>query len=159
LLKKDLVGLLRAVLVLAALAGGLAAFWVAPTIGKEFAGGLPEAAWLYWPCLIWIWVLAGVYFWGVGVGFGIVGDIARDRSFTGQNAARLMLIAKLALTDAVLVGAGTAALLAIGYMHPGVLMLFAAVMMAGLAMTVVSASLSRLTEKAALLQSESDLTV
>ncbi len=158
-MKKQFVWLLRAGLALAVLGGCGAAFWFAPSMGKELASALPEYGYMFWPCLGYIWGLFALYFTGIYQGFVIVGNIAGERSFTEENAKRLMLIAKLAFACSVLIGAGEGALFCMNLLHPGMFLLCTAVAAVGLVLAVAAATLSHLTEKAAALQSDSDLTV
>lgn len=86
----------------------------------------------------------------------IFADIGRDRSFTEKNARRLRCISGLALLDTLLYIAGAAVVL---FRGPNVLVLFVAVILVGVAMTVITAALSHLTRKAAEMKSENDLTI
>ena len=86
----------------------------------------------------------------------IFADIGRDRSFTQKNALRLRGVSRLALLDTLLYVAG---LVVVFLRGPNVLLLFITVILLGIAMTVLCAALSHLTQKAYELKSENDLTI
>ena len=130
-----------------------------PLIGWEMAQALPQLAWLYWPCLLWSWVLGLVIYFALGLFWRICTRIGRDNSFCRENAKALYHISQLALLDTVL---GFLLLVFLGVfapLHPTVVFGFALLILVGLAVAVAAALLSRLVEKAAKLKEENDLTV
>ena len=82
-----------------------------------------------------------------------------DRSFSQENANYLKRMAYLALGDTVFFFIGNVVLLFANMSHPGVALFSLFVVFAGIAVTVASAALSHLVQKAAILQEQSDLTI
>jgi len=89
----------------------------------------------------------------------IAGQIARNNSFSRENAMSLRIIALLAGLDAALLLVGNAVFLALGRSVPMLSLVSAFVCFAGLAISVGAACLSHLVLKAAGLQEENDLTI
>ncbi len=89
----------------------------------------------------------------------IAAEIGRDNSFCHKNAERLRLISFLALTDTVLYIASGFYLALANILPISVFLLIVGIVSIGIALTVASAALSHLTQKAADLKSENDLTI
>lgn len=130
-----------------------------PMIGVEEVRAAPEFAYLFWPCLIFFWVTELVVFAALREAWMIFTEIGRDNSFCVENAKRLGNISRLAAADAVLYAVCAVVLVLMRAMHPGVLLVFAGIVLVGLAIAVAAAALSHLTQKAAVLKDENDLTV
>jgi hypothetical protein len=90
--------------------------------------------------------------------WNIFADIGRDRSFTALNAARLRRISRLALLDTVLYILCGAVRIITGQLHVEVYTI-AFIVVLGFGVTVASAALSHLTQKAADMKAENDLTI
>lgn len=132
---------------------------IVPSYGVSVAARNPEFAYRYWPWLIFIWLTAVPCFAALFLGWRIAANIGRDRSFTMENADKLKWISWLAAGDAAFFFIGNVLYLALNLSHPGVTLLSLLVVFAGVALSVGAAALSHLVRKAAILQSESDLTI
>ena len=130
-----------------------------PDIGQKAAQLNPELAYLYWPCLIFIWCTVLPMLAALALAWQIFTEIGRDNSFCLQNAQRLRKISVLALLDTLLYIGGFIALALLDAMRPGALVGTICIVFLGLIMTVISAALSHLTRKAADLKAENDLTI
>lgn len=132
---------------------------IAPDIGREFAVSNPDFAHMYAPCLGFIWLTAlpvlavAVCAWLIG------GEIGRDNSFCLENAARLRFCCFMAVTDTALYLIGGIVLASLHALHIGIALLILGICAVGVACTVLFASLSHLTARAAAMQSENDLTI
>lgn len=157
--QKELADCLKGVVALGAVCVLFLGGVVAPEMGAELALGNPALAYMYWPCLIFIWVSAVPVCAALVLVWGIASEIRRDNSFCYKNAARLRAVSLLALGDTLFYLAGTGYLAASQMLHVGILILSAGVMAVGAAITVAAAALSHLTKKAADLKSENDLTI
>ena len=91
--------------------------------------------------------------------WGIFTQIGRNNSFCAENARRLRAISRLALGDTCVYVVMAVAVLVLGPKHPSVPLIFVALTLFGAAVTVVCAALSHLTQKAADLKSDNDLTI
>lgn len=91
--------------------------------------------------------------------WGIFTQIGKNNSFCDENARRLRLISRLALGDTCVYVVLAVAVLALGPKHPSVPLIFIAVTLFGAAVTIACAALSHLTQKAADLKNDNDLTI
>ena len=130
-----------------------------PMLGLEEVRATPELEYLFWPCLIFFWVTELIVIVALREAWLIFTEIGRDNSFCWQNAKRLGKISRLAAADSVLYAVCAVVLVLLRAMHPSVLLVFAGIVLVGLAIAVASAALSHLTQKAAALKDENDLTV
>ncbi len=157
--QKELSRWLRSVVVVGWCACGLLSFVVAPYLARDAVLMAPELKSLAIPCLALFWtamVLVAVALWH---GWKIFGEIGRDNSFCADNARRLRIISRLALTDAVLCLAAIVLLLFFRGLHPGVFLLLLLITAIGAGISAAAAALSHLTMKAAAIQDENDLTI
>ena len=157
--QKELSRWLRVVVVIGWIACGLLSFAVMPKLAMDAALDLPEFAYLAWPCLALFWIGMVPVALALWFGWRIFGEIGRDNSFCPANARRLRAISHLALADTILCVVAILTLLALGALHPGILLLLLLISVVGAGLTVAAAALSHLTMKAAALQEESDLTI
>ena len=116
--------------------------------------GFPNRAWT-----VFMWVMAVPCYAVLVCVWRIAGQIARNNSFSRENAMSLRIIALLAGLDAALLLVGNAVFLALGRSVPMLSLVSAFVCFAGLAISVGAACLSHLVLKAAGLQEENDLTI
>lgn len=130
-----------------------------PMLGRAQARDMPQFAWLFWPCLIFFWVTELIVLAALWQAWRIFTEIGRDNSFCMENALRLRTISRLAMADCVLYAACAIVLVLLGAMRPWAIFIFAGIVMIGLAITAAAAALSHLTQKAATLKDENDLTI
>lgn len=150
--------LLKGVLVLCALMVAVCAFVFLPIYMGHVAEVRPDlSAWYGWMIAFGVAVALPVWF-AIGVMWRVFDDIAAGRAFTLRNAARLRLISRLALGDLIAV-----ALLGIYLLFhcimPFLVAVFGGAIFAGLLMTLTCAALSGLTQNAAELKHDSDMTI
>ncbi len=157
--QKELARALRGIALLGLLCVLVLGGWVAPEMGRELAAGNPEAAYLFWPCLGFIWATALPVLAALGLVWRMAGEIGRDNSFCAANARRLKILSVLAFADTAAYLAAAAVLAALRLLHVGILVLILGIAASGIAIAVVTAALSHLVYKAAVLQSENDLTI
>ena len=92
-------------------------------------------------------------------GWKITTQIARDNSFSLENARYLKHICILALVDSVYFFLANIVLLFLNMNHPAILLASLFVDFAGVVVAVTAASLSHLVLKAAEIQQENQLTI
>ena len=102
--------------------------------------------------------ICGLIIYGV-MARRIATNIGRDRSFSNENASLLKWISVLAAADAAFFFLGNVVMLLLDMSHPSVVLASFIIVFAGIAVAVISAVLSHLVKKAAVLQEESDLTI
>ncbi|MFA9379880.1 MAG: DUF2975 domain-containing protein [Acetanaerobacterium sp.] len=142
-----------------ALAGLAMCFLIAPALGSDAARMNPEFKYMFWPCLVFIWISAVPFYLALWKTWQICGDISRDNSFSWKNAERLKFISKLALFDCLLYMAAAIVLFIMNLLHPSILLMVLFIIVVGISIAAVSAVLSHLVEKAGALRQENDLTI
>ena len=132
-----------------------------PWWGRQMAimekGGPFDGA--FWPWLLYLWGTAVPCVVAVCYAFSITHTLREDRMFIPQNARRLLMIARWAVGDTVYFFVGQILLYAVGWNHPGVILLSLFFVFAGLAIATAARALSWFVQKAAELQEESDWTI
>ena len=165
--QKELSVLLRAVVaVLAVFLTAALAFFL-PLLAREVAlfcldlGWGERAAWGVgcWGLAAVIGLSAVPCYAALWLGWRIFTEIGRNNSFCRENARRLRIISRLALLDTAVYVALSLFLCAVGLGHPSLALVLAAVILFGAAVTVCAAALSHLTQKAADLKDDNDLTI
>lgn len=150
---------LKAAGCVAALGGAAVFFGYAPSVGREAKSMYPALAWLFWPMLLYIWGIGGVYAAALAQYMCICGRIGQNRSFCAENAKGMRLIGTLlfvasGLWLALII---VSALMPQGFGPAWLIFLLAA--MASFAVGVVARVMAYLVRRAAQLQEDSDLTV
>lgn len=157
--QKEVARWLKVIVVVTCLIGMAACCWVAPMLGLNFALVNPDLKWLFWPCLIFIWISAIPFYWILVIGWRLCSAIERDDFFSDYSARCFKHISLLALIECPLYLAGMIALFAIQLLHPSIFMGMGLVVFIGLAIALIAAALSHLIQKAADMKKENDLTV
>ncbi|HHU63711.1 MAG TPA: DUF2975 domain-containing protein [Clostridiales bacterium] len=150
---------LKRIIVIIAVIGLLVCFVIAPTIGRNIALTYPEFEYMFFPCLVFIWITAVPFYialWNVWL---ICNEISKDNSFCRENAARLKLISKLSVLECILYFVAIIILLFLNLLHPSILLLALSIIFVGIAIAIASAALSHLVHKAYVLKEENDLTI
>ena len=151
-------GMKLAALAAAAL-GLLAAFVLLPLLASALLEEYPAYQKWYWPGLIYGWVVLLPGFAGLWEFWNICGQIGRDNSFSLENARSLARICFLALTMAVLLVLGAAALCILRMGQPGLLILMLGFGVACALVALLANALSQLVRRAAAIKDENDLTI
>lgn len=163
--QKTLVAWLKAIVVFFAFLLALLLFLVVPTIGWQAAKRAPQAAFLFWPCLIFIWVLGAPIYRMLWEAWKVCGRIASGKPFCAGNARSFIAIGQYSLLDCGLLFAGNAVLAAVNalqdlHVYPAGIPLFSLLLIfIGLAVSVAAATLSHLIYKACELDEENQLTI
>ena len=144
--------LLGAACVLALGVGITAHLWLGAGV---WAGEIQPSRWLAVP----LWISVVPVGWFLALVWQMAGEIGRDNSFCMENARRLKTCAALALTDTVLYAVAGPVLTLTGQLPGRTLAAVVLIVAVGLAMAVCCAALSHLTQKAAELKQENDLTI
>ena len=154
--QKNLSRWVRGVLITVGVCGLAMLLWISAVTGKTtegILGGIPAA----WTVLLWC---AAVPCYGVlAVGWRIAGSIGADRSFTPENAKRLVICAWLFAGDGIFFFLGNLVLLLCGTGGIGVTVLSLVPCFLAAACSVAAAALSHLVRKAAKLQEDEDFTI
>lgn len=151
--------ILKIIVIGTAVCGLLLYLWVFPVIGQSLTEQYPEFAYSYYPWLILLWVTAVPCYIVLVICWKIAVSIGRSQAFTMKNAGYFSLIARLAVIDTVIFLAGNIVYLILGMNHPGIVIASLFITFIGIAFTVCMKVLSDMVEKAAELQTQSDLTI
>lgn len=157
--QKELSKWMKAIIFIACLMGLVFCVWVVPSIGHDAVTTDPELGFMYWPCLLFIWLTAIPFYASLYISFKICGRIAMDESFCAENALGLKHISILSLLECLLYFIAVMTLLMIHLLHPGVLIMIVFIQFVGLSIAIVSAMLSHLIKKASDIKIENDLTI
>ncbi|HEX3078339.1 MAG TPA: DUF2975 domain-containing protein [Lachnospiraceae bacterium] len=150
---------LKCITIIVAVMGSVILFVILPRIGWDFVASNPECKDWYAPWLAFFCILAIPCYIALGVFWTIGNEIGRDNSFSMKNAKALYTISKLAILDSILCFIGNIIFFVLGMSHPGVIIGFMFVIMGGIAIAVVAATLAHLVEKACKMKEENDLTI
>ena len=157
--QKTLSKWLRIIIIGAGIVGLIVYFAIIPAYATETRTLYPEFSDRYWPWLVFIWITAAPCYAALVFGWKIALNIGKDRSFSKENARYLKIIAVLAAVDSIYFFIGNVVLLFANMSHPGVTLFSLLIVFVGAAISVASAVVSHLVQKAAVLQEQSDLTI
>lgn len=138
---------------------GVIAYVITPMFGDYMRNMYPEFSNRYVPWLIFIWasgvpcVLALVLAWKIAT------NIGKDQPFSFDNAKFLKWISVLSGGDAGFIFIGNVLFLLLDLSHFGVILASFVVVFVGIAISIITALLSYLVDKAATLQEQSNLTI
>lgn len=150
---------LKIIVIVAALSCLALCIFIVPQLGRAAVRHYPEYSGYYLPCLIFFWVSALPVFAALIKAWEIFREIGKDNSFCAQNAARLRVISIMALADTIYYIIGAVVLAALNMLHPALMIILIGVLFIGFTVMTASAALSHLTQKAASLKDENDLTI
>ncbi len=150
---------LKAAVIALALIGAVVYAVIIPSMGVTMRAQYPEFSDRFWPWLLFLTSTAIPCYTILVFGWLIARSIGQGRSFSMENAARLKKIAVTAGVLSLYFFVGNNALWLLNMSHPGIVIGSLLFVLAGFAVTVAAAALSRLVARAADLQDESDLTI
>lgn len=157
--QKRIANVLKVFCIFVAAVGALFFFLYIPLVIEEFALMFPEAAFLYLPGILGVWVIAFLCYVALWNFWGICTRIGEDNSFCNENAKAMKCMAVMGfsmtgLIIAAMIYIGILGFLGIAYFMIG---FFVACVTTGVG--VVCYALSLLIRKAAEIKEENDLTI
>jgi len=150
---------LKWMVVIAAAVVLVLSFWVVPSLGKDAVCVNPELHYMFFPCLIFIWITAIPFYMALWKSWHICDRISKDQSFCEKNAVALKHISILAIIECILYLMGAFVLLLGNLLHPGILLIILFIQFVGVSIAILAATLSHLVKKASDMKSENDLTI
>lgn len=139
---------------------GVVIFAVAvPVIGLELLDGYPEFSYCFVPWLVFVSLMAIPCYAVLVIAWRIAQSIAENNSFTEINSRRLKCVSMLSLATSAYLFAGSTVFLLLGMNHFSLFLGTGRISFVGVAISVASAVLSYLVQKASVLQEQSDLTI
>ncbi|SHJ81495.1 Protein of unknown function [Clostridium amylolyticum] len=150
---------LKFVIAFAAFIAAILCLLIVPALGKEAVLMNPELDYMFWPCLVFIWVTAIPFYIALYKAWLICQEISKDNSFCIENSKSLKLISKLALLECILYLAAMFILLILNLLHPSIILGVLFIIFVGISIAIASATISHLVENASELKKENDLTI
>lgn len=150
---------LKGITVAIAIMGLLFFFLVMPYMAHDIAESYPEAAYLFWPGMIYGWGIGVIcyailwQFWKVCVEIGL------DNSFSKENATSFVNISRLAVIMAAVWFCGIVFLAVVHCLGPAYLIFMILLIFVCVVLAVLAAALSHLIYKSYELKQEQDLTI
>ena len=157
--QESIAKILKVFCVFVAVVGAIFFFWYVPLWIEELACMFPEAAYLKWPGMVGIWVIAIICYIVLGNFWMICVRIGEDNSFCNENAVCMKRMGILSITIAVLLTAAAVLLGCLGFLGIAYFMVYFFSMCLVCGMAVVFLALSALIRRAARLKEENDLTI
>jgi len=157
--QKNIAKILKIFCLVVALVGAFFFFVYAPLLVAELAFMFPEAAYLKWPGLLGIWVIA-VLCYAVLWNFRMICvRIGEDNSFCNENADCMKRMGLLSFVVAVLLTGAMIFLGCLGFLGIAYFIVYSLLMCVVCGVGVLCLALSALIRRAAQLKEENDLTI
>jgi hypothetical protein len=132
---------------------------IIPNLAIESRNTYTELDFLFWPCLIYTWIV-GILCYGILYQFWkVCVQIGKDNSFSYENARSFVYISRTAVSIAVICFGGMLFLGINNWLNPGFILLMIGVVFIGTAIAVLAAAMSHLILKAYELKQENELTI
>jgi len=157
--QKSIAKILKVFCVFVAVVGAFFFFLYAPLLVDDLAFMYPEAAYLKWPGLVGIWLIA-ILCYAVLVNFWMICvRIGEDNSFCNENANGMKRMGLLSFAVAVLLTAAMVFLGCSGFLGIAYFVVYFLLMCVVCGVGVLCLALSALIRRAAQLKEENDLTI
>ena len=157
--QRSIAKMLKVFCCVVALVGAFFFFLYAPLLVNELAFMYPEAAYLKWPGLFGIWLIAIVCYTVLGNFWMICVRIGEDNSFCYENADGMKRMGLLSFVVAVLLTGAMTFLGCLGFLGIAYFIVYFFLMCVVCGVGVLCLALSALIRRAAQLKEENDLTI
>lgn len=150
---------LEIIAILAGILGFIFLLFILPSIGLDIIRVNPEYAYMYYPTMFYLIITAIPFYMVLFEAWKIFKEIEKDNSFSLINAKSLFKISRISLVEVLLFFISAILLITQDLLHPSILILIILIMFIAFAVSICSAVLSHLVEKAITIQQENDLTI
>lgn len=157
--QRELSRWLKGLVAVSAILGLMLCFGLAPIVGSDLAESNPNLAFMFWPCLIFIWAACVPVYMALYQAWMIFTNIGEDNSFCEENVLRLKKVSRLSIIVVIGYSLAAAFLLLIKMVNLLIFMVIFIILFASIFVATSSAVLSHLVKKALELQKENDLTI
>ena len=157
--QKSIAKILKIFCMVVAVVGAFFFFVYAPLIVDELAFMYPEAAYLKWPGLFGVWVIAVLCYAVLGNFWKICVRIGEDNSFCNENADCMKRMGILSFVVAVLLSGAMIFLGCLGFLGIAYFIVYSLLMCVVCGVGVLCLALAALIRRAAQLKEENDLTI
>lgn len=150
---------LKGIIIGVGICGLIVYILIVPLLSSMIVFAHNELFHLLYPWWGFIWLSALPCYAVLFCGWKIAVNIGKGNAFCMKNASLFKWISALAIGDSAYFFIGNLVLLLLNMNHPSIVILSLLVSFFGIAVAIVSAVMSHLVRKAAVLQDESDLTI
>lgn len=163
--QKTLVSWLKTIIIIFALLLAVLLFLIVPSMGQQVAARGSDTAFLFWPCLVFIWILGVPVYLMLREAWKVCCRIGSGQPFCGDNARSFVAICQYSLLDCGMLFLGNVALAITNgitklSVYPSEIPVFSVLLIfIGLAVSVAAATLSHLIYKASDINEENQLTI
>lgn len=157
--KSKLVKSMQFIIIGCAVCGLAMYFYGLPHIGNLLVKAYPEYSPCYIPWLSFLWLTGIPCFAVLLYVWKIIGTISHNTVFRKENSRRFRSVSHWAAGDAAFLVIGNLVFLFLNWNHPSVLLACLGISFFGWAVAVAAQALALLTDDAANLQEQSDLTI
>lgn len=155
----EIAGWLKGITYAIGMMGAAVFFVLVPVLAKKMIRSDPDTAFLYWPVLVYNFVIAVCCYAILFQFWKVCRQIGQDNSFSMENAVAFQRICRLAVLLAVMWSGGFAASLVVHAMQPAVILFFLFAVLVSFAVAICAAALSHLVLKAYEMRQENELTI
>lgn len=157
--QKELSIWLKFLVTLAGIMGAVLCFWFAPVYGKMMSQKEPALAYMFWPCLVYIWIAVVPVYLALYEAWRIFTNIGNNKSFINENVHRLKKITKYSITEVVIYFCAAILLLMVDMVSIQIFIVIFIILFASMFVSVCASVLSHLVSKSVEIQNENDLTI
>ncbi len=157
--QKYLAKWLKVITLITGVIGLVVFFLILPVLGMDMVSKNASLENLYWPWIVLIWIVAIPCFVALGIFYKICIEIGDDNSFSKKNAKSLKTISLLAICDSVFFFVVSMVFSIIWSSSLVVIITVLILVFIGIAIGVLSASLSHLVLNASEIKNENELTI
>ncbi|MDO5063007.1 MAG: DUF2975 domain-containing protein [Peptostreptococcaceae bacterium] len=150
---------LKALLAVSGILGLFLCFGLAPNVGLNLAKMDPSRKYMFWPCLIFIWIACIPIYMALYQAWMIFTNVGEDNSFCEDNMLRLKKISRLSIVVVMMYSLAAFGLLFMNLVSIYIFLAIFVILFASIFVAVSSAVLSHLVNKAVELKNENDLTI
>lgn len=155
----EIAGWLKGITYTIGMMGAVVFFVLAPMLAGKMKTDHPDAAFLYWPVLVYNFVIAVCCYAILFQFWKVCHQIGRDNSFSMENAVAFKQICRLAVLLAAIWFVGFAAISVLHSMQPVILLFLIFAILISFAVAICAAALSHLVFKAYEMRRENELTI
>lgn len=157
--QKELSNWLKILIIVSSILGLIICFTLAPRIGTSILANHPHKKYMFWPCLIFIWVGSVPIYLAFFQAWKIFDNVGKDKAFSEQSVSAFNIITKLCIVEIILFCFGLVSLIFLNVSNITVYIVVFFIMFSAIFVGTSSAIFSHLVSKAVALQKENDLTI
>ena len=151
--------MLKSVTIIIGLMGTVFFLILLPALANDLRNGYKEATYLYWPGLLYGWLIGVIVYAALYNFWKICCEIGKDNSFSKENIKYLNNIGLLAIIAATVWFTGLVVLISINVISIAFFVLMVVGIIASVAIAIITIVLAHLVDKAYELKSENELTI